>query len=313
MAQSMPQSNSKSTPSVWWIDDNGQWLNYQDTINPRYDDHGLCDTSSDYGPYFSHLGLIKVIDYGSIIDVHWDVHNVEQKAINGLLEHLTLVTFADKRTCYLALKFYFGAWNTELYNTLDEGLVRIHDIIEFADHHPNQSTTKKSVAYNDDTVLKPLLNQAIAAWDHQNGILDENDLNPFSELLSYSITYRKHHIDGQLVQTSVGKNSLTALLMGDQWRFENANTSLNENYIDREYSSVVCADYLPVLQSNNFQLDHIQAYIHPNNQDPVWNTYERLLLPWEMLSGDKLLMCISAENQQISLPFLESAISMPTN
>jgi hypothetical protein len=229
---------------------------------------GLCDVSSFYGPYFSHFGMIKVIDFGHTVDIHWDIHNTEPEAMNALCDYLLMMAFADKRRCRIALKFFFGAWNTELYDSPEFGLDRINLLNEHQKINPKKDIIIANLDLSNITSSHSHLKNSLDFWNKSNGVLD-SCINPeFDNCLEHSLLYNMEPTSKQFVYNRIGVLSLTAALLGDSWRYQSVGKSPTNCASDDIYEAFVCSDYEAVMESGAPKLDHIHSYYQVKGDDP---------------------------------------------
>ncbi len=254
------------------------------------------------------LGMAKVTAHPNLIDCQWDIRHITTGSLNSLLDHLISLETPGHKRQLIALKFFFGAWNTELFNTPGQAVERILELSEYAHAVPGETITIARVDLSDIGDSHPIISSLMEKWQAMKGILGTDPQNGLGELDDLCLLLGHDKFDHRLIYKSVGHQSMACSLLGDNWRYMALGMPSDRCYSDDEYESEVCSDYPGVILSGEPRLDHIHAYFHLDNDDPLWLSYEWLLLPWATESGEPMIMCCSQRNQHLRVPFLEAAL-----
>jgi len=292
---------------TWWIDDGGRWLNFGAEYANRFPECYFPKGEHRHGPAFDMLGMVKVTDYPRLIDVHWDIRHVTPGALDAVLNHLIRLDIVRNEKPMIALKFFFGAWNSELYDSPDKAVDRILELSEYADVTPSNAITIANVDLDRIGYSHPLVREFYDRWRAMDGILESGPSGDLGGLKDRSLILGLDSLDERLIYRSAGKNSMAGHLLGSDWPFEVLGMEVDRCNSDDEYESEVCSDYPDVLVSGEPRLDHIRAFFQLDGDDPMWLNYQRLLLPWKTRSGEPLVMCFSQPSQTLEVPFLEAA------
>jgi len=252
--------------------------------------------------------MVKVTFYLRIIDCHWDVRHVTPGALNALLDHLISLESPRNDQTMVALKFYFGAWNSEVYTTPGHAVERMVELSEYANAIPGETITIANVDLDLIGQSHSIIHSTLDKWKTMNGVLGDDPQNGLGELNDLCLLLEHDSLGERLVYKSAGIHSMASSLLGQNWRYMALGMPSDRCYSDDDYESEVCSDYPVVMASGEPRLDHIRAYFRLDDDDPMWLNYERLLLPWKTKSGEALIMCCSQRNQNLSIPFLEAAL-----
>jgi len=294
--------------NIWWIDDTGRWLNFGDEYADRFPDCYFPKQEHRHGPAFEMLGMVKVISYQRIIDFHWDVHHVSPGSLSAMMDYLISMESPGNNGMMVALKFYFGAWNTELFQSPGGALERIIELSEYADAAPGSSITIAGVDMKHIEQSHQLVRDCFARWREMDGVLAENDSFGLGQLNDHSLIMGLDSLDERLIYKSVGHRSVACHVLGEDWRYIALGQTADNCNSDDEYENEVLSDYPEVMSLGEPRLDHIRAYFQLQDEDPIWLNYERLLLPWTIPKGEAMVLCFSQLNQNLTIPFLEAAI-----
>lgn len=296
------------TENVWWIDDKGHWLNFDATYVQRFPTCSFSQIEHRRSFLFDTLGIIKVSRYPRIIDIHWDVRHVMQGALSALLDHLVSLESPGNNDVMVALRFFFGAWNTELYTSPGNAAERIIELSEYANATPSDAITIANVDMAAIGSSHSSVRSCFDLWHGMGGILEDNPTLGLGELSNRTLVMGTDSLDERLVYKQVGPQSVACMVLGEDWRYIALGNTVEQCDSDDDYELEVVSDYPEVMELGEPRLDHIRAFFQLPGDDPIWLNYERLLLPWRAKNGKPLVMCFSNLNQNLSVPFLEAAI-----
>ena len=306
MGKLVPQRDN-----VWWIDDAGRWLNFGEEYASRFPGCYFQQADHRHGPAFDMLGMVKAVSHTRLWDFHWDVRHVTPGALGAMLDHLLSLESPGNSGMMVALKFFFGAWNSELYQSPGSALERIVELSEYTNSVPSDAITIAGVDLKEIDQSHSLVRAGFARWRAMNGVLgDETSSYGLGDLKDHGLLLGHDSLCERLIYKSVGGHSLASHLLGENWRYTVLGRPLEHCYSDDDYETEVCADYPGVMTSSEPRLDHIRAYFHLKGDDPIWLNYERLLLPWKTRTGKPMVMCVSQQSQNLTVPFLEAAVDL---
>lgn len=294
--------------NAWWIDDTGRWLNFGEEYAARFPDCYFPQTEHRQGPAFEMLGMVKVSSYSSLVDIQWDVRHVTSGALSAVLDYLVSLESPGNDTTMVALKFFFGAWNSELYQSPGNAVERIIELSEYAHATPIDAITIAAVDISAIMRSHPLVRACFDRWRHMGGALGEGASFGLGKVHGHSLIMGTDSLDERLVYKTVGSQSVASYVLGENWRYIALGMPVDRCNSDNDYELEVVSDYPEVMASGEPHLDHIRAFFHLQGEDPVWLNYERLLLPWKTHAGEPMVMCFSQFRQNLTVPFLEAAI-----
>lgn len=245
--------------------------------------------------------------YPRVIDVHWDVIRVAPEAL------LTAVAWMERADAapavHTALRFHYGAWATEVYESPFRAAQRIREIASFAGSEPYRGTTRKRLplarAFDGGTATASLVD----TWLRLGGHLQPDESEALTRLIPKTLIFRHVANDNSFIYCLAGRDSLSSRVMGEGWAQRVIGRRAEDCWSDDSYENEVCADYGPVMQREEGQYHHFHALLAIPGREPVWCSYERLVLPWETPSGERVLMVHSAPSQALDIPFLSAAAS----
>jgi len=293
---------------VWWIDDTGRWLSFDGSYALRFPDCFFPNIEHRHGPVFDTLGMAKVTTYARLIDCQWDVQRITRGALSALLDFLISLESPGNDRVPVALKFYFGAWNSEVFSGPGAALERILELDEYAHTVPGESITIASVDLKDINRSHDSIRRCYDTWKEMSGLLEDGDSCGLGDLFDRSLILGLDSLQQQLVYKVAGSQSLASQILGSTWRYDVLGMSLGNSFSDDDYEAEVCSDYPVVMSSAEPRLDHICAYFHLKGEDPIWLNYERLLLPWKTRKGEPMIMCFSQQSQNLRIPFLSATV-----
>ncbi len=293
---------------VWWIDEKGRWLEFSDGYAARFPACALSRSSEKQGPHFNCLGLIKVTDLGFVIDIQWDLRHADDHALFALIDFLASPRTPRHPQGHIALKFYFGAWNSELYNSPDAAIDRILELAHYKTNTPNDGITIAGVHINDIGYSHSRIQACFQAWEKTDGSFDPKHQPDLAHILDRALIFRPDAHGERFIFKYAGQHSVATSVLGETWPDEAIGMPSHQCGSDEDYEKEVCSDYGPVMASDAPRLDHIRAPFQLDNDDPIWLNYERLLIPWRDQDGGPLLMCYSELSQDLCISFAEAAL-----
>lgn len=292
---------------VWWVDEAGHWRNYGDAYAAQFPDCYFPQENHRHGPAFEQLGLLKVAVYPRIIDVHWDVRRVNRTGLCAVLDHLLSLETPGNTKPIVALKFFFGAWNSEVYNTPGQAVERMVELSEYASAIPSEAITIANVDLRDIPNCHPKIRDCLAYWHRMDGRLGADDDFGLGDIIDHSLLFGPDTHDNQLVYWSAGAQSLASQVLGDEWRFTTRGAPVDMGS-DKDYEDAMTTDYPEVMSSGEPRIDHVRAYFQLVGDDPIWLNYQRLLLPWKTAEDVPVVLCFAQQSQNLNVSFLEAAV-----
>lgn len=292
---------------VWWVDENGQWRNYGDAYAERFPDCYFPQHDHRHGPAFEQFGLLKVAVYPRLIDIHWDVRRVTRAGLCAVLDHLISLETPGVAKPTVALKFFFGAWNAEVYDTPSHAVERMVELSEYADAVPSEAITMANLNIGDIDTCHPRVSACFSRWRDMNGRLGVDEDFGLGDIIDHSLLFGPDPHDNQLVYWSAGAESLASQVLGEEWRFTAKGAPVDMGS-DPDYEDAVTTDYVDVINSGTPQIDHVRAYFRLIGDDPIWLNYQRLLLPWRTADDVPVVLCFAQRSQTLNVSFLDAAI-----
>ncbi len=247
---------------------------------------------------------VDVRIFARIVDIHWNVDLAPGNALISVVEWLRRLPPA--RQTAAALRFRYGAWNSEVFDTPEDAARRILTVLRYAGTQAFTGITRKQLGLSRAYDGRPLIAQTVETWLRMGGQLDTRQFHRLNGVIQHSLLFRQVANGDHLVYAYAGRKSAAAEIFGPTWSDAVIGRAAQDCWSDDDYEDAVCADFTPVMERDEARYDHFRAFFAPPGSEPIWLNYERLLLPWEADSGERLLMVLSARSQDLVIPFLES-------
>ncbi len=297
---------------VWWIDETGTWHAADATYADRFPDCTFQNLTQFQGPWFKELGMIKVAKLGGMIDIQWDVRHASPEAVRSMFNYLLTFEAPGSRGFHVGLKYFFGAWNSEMFPTPGEALDRIAELSACEGLEADESITIANVSLDNIGDNDIEIHYAYMVWQESKGCIGNVGSDDLDRLKRRSFSMRPDVHGEKFVIVDAGEDSLSAALLGADWPEVALGMTPQNCFSDEDYECEMCQDYPTVIKSGVPRLDHVRAFIHLTGDDPIWLNYERLLLPWTTAAGGPLLMCCSEASQHLEVEFLDAVVAQDT-
>jgi hypothetical protein len=79
------------------------------------------------------------------------------------------------------------------------------------------------------------------------------------------------------------------------------------DWMSREQVARLIVAYNEVTRSGHPHMEDVRALVEPENSEPSWIPYRRLLLPVHDSEGRPLIVCFSEVREDIGIPFMGRA------
>lgn len=256
-----------------------------------------------HDPVVLHVGEdVLVSCYPKLVDIQWNVNDVAPEAIGAVIDWLS-----DAKSSTLpmiSLGFEFGARNNEVFDSAYQAAARMHEINAYRDTTPFVGTMRKRLRLERAFTGKPDTTDMVECWLRLGGELRPDESPTLKRLMPKTMIF--HHVanDGAFIYEYVGQRAFTNRVMGDDWSTRVIGRRAEDCFSDAAYENEVCADYAPVMETDEGRFHHLRAVINVPGQGAGWYNYERLTLPWTTPNGERVLMVFSAPSQNLDIPFL---------
>jgi len=294
--------------TVWWVDEQGAWHAADARYARRFPDCATPNITQHQSPMFTHLGMVKVARLAGVLDIQWDIREASEEALRSVFHFLLTYETPGARTSAVALRYFFGAWNSEGYANAGDALDRMADISVCERFEPIESITIANVSLDHGLESTPMIQEAYQIWRACGGNQSGAAAHDLERIQRRAFSMRPDAKFDNFIITQVGRDSLATALLGGDWPRLAIGMSPQKCHSDDAFEDEMCRDYPVVMKSGVPKLDHVRAFVQLENQDPIWLNYERLLLPWKSRNGSPTLMCCAEPSQNLQIDFLDTAI-----
>lgn len=287
------------TDGLWWVDDTGRWNAVEPTGSGPLDANPIGTTLEHQQIAYRHLGMARVRVRANTCSIAWDVKHVEQGTFSALMDFLD----RQPKVGRVQLNFYFGAWQREVWRDSRPAWKRMFETAAFREVTPFQGVTIRNVTVDDPASgTARAVRRVYEAWERSGGGKRRGD-EGIGSVRSQLLTFSPQGKDGRLHFTEVGSKSPLARVLGRGWAEQAVGKPYDRGQSDHAYEDRVTAAYSQVLETGEPRLDQIRAVIRPDNGEPVWASYQRLLVRSVDANGSPRLACFSYSTQDLSIPF----------
>lgn len=290
---------------IWWVDDRGRWRQFGDDYAARNPYCALARGTERRDVPFTEYGMVRVTELAQLVDIQWDVAGVSDAALDAVCQYLRCIPHAAFGVT-IALRFYYGAWNTEIFRDTAVAVARIRRTRRFAETAPfdgflsvEQDLCDASLARQDEA-----LRACLDLWQRTGGEMWFDGLPELGPIMSRLLLFTPDDHGERMIYEYAGPRSLTAQVLGRSWHLSSLGCDAADGMTDRPTGERMCASYMPVLASGEPRIDHIRAIVRQGDDDPVWLAYQRILLPWTEPGGRPYLMCLAHRTQDLDIPFM---------
>jgi hypothetical protein len=271
------------------ITQKGEWLRESD---PRLAaEIGFADAKIDaIGFAVRNMGFVRVAfgDPGSLT-IAFHPRNAEASAVNSLVKRVEAMTVKQIELRFLTEDKWLG----EIFASGPEAMRRVRMLcgvdagVKPRDRWHLTTVTPAELSKDDNDALR-LIHQK---WRISFGTFSESFFS-FAmrhKLLDRFILLGANQPGDDLVFRYIGEDFGT--FYSEEFRF-NAIGKSAQHQPDKDYGEWVTSAYKAVALSGTPRLDYIDAYLPGSLRGP-WIRYERLLLPWRLPQGGRLVSVAS--------------------
>jgi len=257
----------------WWIDESG-------IVCPA----NRMPTQFDALSY-RHFGLVKIQIARDGFEVCWDVHNVNDHALDKTIKWI-LSAQDDIR---LKLTYYYFGWASELSDKTS-ALPRIATI---QSHQGLQINSPVFMRRHDVSNLPAkchLLQKCLADWHHPQMHIDQTELPQSSNRF---LVFQQNETSSQFAYKHVGLNTPMAWIMGKDWAISTVGAMRGGRIFSKPHRKLFNKPYETVMADFEPRYDQTLTAIQGPGAEPHWISYHRLLLPLRDRDGRPILISVS--------------------
>ncbi len=286
-----PQDTLLTQNSKWWVDEIGGFHCAEDV-----------DVSFD-SLFLRHLGQLKLQVEWDKLRITWDIGKVSSVTIACVIARLNELSAQVP----VLLRYYYHGWAEELCTgpeALNIAAQRIATIQRFKSVELACSTHIKVHNLDDIQTASSVIQQNYRLWQDTEGNLGKASQEECSSHLPNIVMYRPDAQTGNLVFSWVGTQSLSAVVHGRSW----AATAIRHDSVDPlgserpDYVTQVSSAYQNVWHTGEPHYSHIRTLLTPQDREPSWLSYQRLLTRFNLHDGRPALFCLSMKNNKINIP-----------
>jgi hypothetical protein len=251
-----------------------------------------------------HLGLVKVFRVGAHVMAKWDMRLVAESAIAALLE-----TLQDSRgIAKVTLYFYVDGWCRETCAGAHESIRRIGQIQRYRAISTILDPQARELDLDRARTAMPLLRLGLRAWQQSGGRLQDLWHDGARWLLNRSLIVAHGGRGGEAGFAYMGRESAAVRVFGTHWRDEAVGNLIGEAIPQLRYQSRMASAYQSILETGEPRYDHVRArLIFTRQGEPIWSTYQRLLLPCVDKRGERAVLAVNELTEDVEIPFLAAA------
>ncbi|NQV48669.1 MAG: hypothetical protein HQ504_12935 [Rhodospirillaceae bacterium] len=274
----------------WWVDESGGF-------------HSAYGIDSSIDTFlFRHLGQVKLIVKHSGISIHWDSRHVEEGALPAVLGRLC----ECKKNISVQLNFFYIGWAQENYSDPLKAIDRIFQVKNGRSIDILHTTMMAKHGIENIDKATPLINRGYKLWDRSGGCFDKISQDIYPNYLPHILIFRPDRREENLNYAYVGSKSTAARVAGRKW-VANATSRVSDQSCapeDDDFAEQVSAGFQGVLDTGEPRYEHVRALLHPEEGEPFWLSYERLLTRHMLHDGKPAVICLVNQTQDISIPLL---------
>ncbi len=285
----------------YWIDDYGTWNHVASgQLCPFFAAPGLRNAQR-MDLAFRRLGMVRVSKRRETVTVQWDISAACDESLDSACDFL----WSSPGEGPTKLRFYCGGWAHEILDSVRKALVRLEVLRSYRNVTPFPGARIKPIdeaATEKDATATIQRTQRLLA--ESGGVLDGDLWKRFAEknLSDRLLLFQEEDGGSWLSFRYIGQRSLFSQVFGPK-----VSKSIigRHSTIDPATSRPGCyvsRTYPKVLASGVEQIDQVLAPIKPNNDDGIWVSYQRLLVPCSTRKGRRLLLVVADPTQESLIP-----------
>ncbi len=265
----IPQDNLRS----WWIDESG-------IIAPT------CEAGPEFDPFaFQNYGMIKLLLGRNGFEVRWNVHDVDENAQNRVLDWIS----SAQDRIPLKLTYYYFGWYTELADK-ENAAQKILATRAFRNVELNRSVTMTRHDVSKSAEKLDLIGTSLREWCNTNRFIESSTM---ANLKNKFVISKPDETTGVFNYRYVGQNAPVTKIMGRKWVKAVIAAQGQPQATTEAYRAITNRPYHAVLSDGEPRYDRILASMQAPDQDPIWVSYHRLLMPTLDQRGAPIMVCAS--------------------
>lgn len=281
---------------TYLIDPTGGWWRWPSSV--LAEQLGYPDPDFDLAAYAArNLGYVWVAPEDNATFLQFRAGMISRASIDALRPYLLKSLKSAKP---VGLVFFASGWIEEAYTEIEPLIARLEDMSDFNEPHirdlfvrqPHQPREWLRSSQDELAGLFTL-------WRSLGGIYSE----PIESYLQRTGLGTR-----TVVLTTVGENDMRVVYGGggfsvyDTFSFEQTVGRSIADQPDKAYGRWVAQSYLACRQSDEPQIDDIDAIVEQPGHDPRRRRYQRLILRWQRPNGQTILTGSSVLKPNISIP-----------
>ncbi|RED45126.1 hypothetical protein [Aestuariispira insulae] len=287
----------------WWIDDSGRWLPCG-RRNSRPNSQGIKDQDPFSDPAtrrlaYHRLGMVHLSHDGALTTLSWDLREAAPQSLNAALDYL--INLPPNQT--IRLCFFYSGWCFETFRDRHEALRRICCIRACHDQEPAARLITREIDISLMRRAKPLIRDCYQRWLHEPSLHRRNP-NGLQAMHRQLQIFSLHTKERRITIDHIGDQTPLMRYLGPDF-CRKAVGSSPASYEDPEQESALSGPYWRALEKGRAYYDHVRSLILPKADDPVWFTYQRLIMPLpDKRPSIRRLAVAVRMTRQLEIPFL---------
>jgi len=280
----------KSVPA--WIDDDGG-IYFGPEHSPGFDTWSL-----------RKHGCVKIDRLQAGLLFTWDTRYVSEAALDNIVEWAGSL----QDDVMIVLKYYWGGWFTEKPLDRSAAVQKISVLKQVSGIDIARDTfIQRSELRNLDAATLPI-RIGFQLWESARGEIFRIPRAKTQTFYSNTVHYRPKGYQQELMFSHVGKRHCAATTLPAEWSQSAIGKpvwwSLND--INGEFDRKVSPAYQNVLETGEPVYDKIMAVLADNSEcvEPIWVTYERLLVRMNDLDGMPIVVCVAHRTNDVGLQLI---------
>ena len=275
----------------YWIDDYGAWNHVAlGDFCPFFANPGLR-TGERTDLAFRRLGMVRVSKRRGVVTVQWD------ESLDSACAFLWNAPGAG----LTKLRFYCGGWAHEVYDSVRSALVRMEVLRSYRNVTPFPGVRIRSL---DDEAMEKgttaTIERARRLFAEKRALLGSDLWSRLAKenLVDRVLLFQEEDDGSRLSYRYIGPRSLFSQIFG---------TEVSKNLIGRHCSVDPATKrrgcsysraYPQVLASGHKQIDQVLAPIKRSDDDGIWVSYQRILVPCSASNGRKVLLVLTDPTEE---------------
>ena len=281
----------------YWVDDYGAWNHVPPGQlcpffpNPAVRIRNAIDLA------FRRLGMVRVSKRSGTVTVQWDIAEACDESLNSACAFLWDV----RGILRIKLRFYFGGWTQEIFGSVRDALIRLEVLRSYRHIAPFPSVRITPIGQeaieNTATPAIRRMRDLVA----KSGRLFDGDFSTRLAAENFTdriLLFREEDGGSRLSYRYIGQRSLFTQVLGP----EVSKRLIGQHiFIAPATSQRGCSysrAYPQVLASGMEQIDQVLAPIKQNDDDGIWLSYQRILVPCSARSGRRLLLVVTDPTEE---------------